>query len=54
MPYYSTLGQIPPKRHIQFRRPDGALYSDEDGVGADDGWAAPARPTTSRGQATWG
>ena len=29
MPYYSKLGQLPPKRHIQFRRPDGALYSEE-------------------------
>ncbi len=29
MPYYMTLGQIPRKRHIQFRRPDGALYSEE-------------------------
>ncbi|MDG2201406.1 MAG: homogentisate 1,2-dioxygenase [Phycisphaerales bacterium] len=29
MPYYTQLGEIPPKRHIQFRRPDGALYSEE-------------------------
>ncbi len=29
MPYYTTLGTIPPKRHIQFRRPDGVLYSEE-------------------------
>ena len=29
MPYYMTLGEIPRKRHIQFRRPDGALYSEE-------------------------
>ena len=29
MPYYTTLGQIPKKRHVQFRRPDGALYSEE-------------------------
>lgn len=29
MPYYTSLGQIPTKRHIQFRRPDGALYSEE-------------------------
>jgi len=29
MPYYMKLGQIPRKRHIQFRRPDGALYSEE-------------------------
>ena len=29
MPYYTSLGEIPPKRHIQFRRPDGVLYSEE-------------------------
>ena len=29
MPYYTSLGEIPSKRHIQFRRPDGVLYSEE-------------------------
>ncbi|GJM19071.1 MAG: homogentisate 1,2-dioxygenase [Phycisphaeraceae bacterium] len=29
MPYYTKLGQLPKKRHVQFRRPDGALYSEE-------------------------
>ena len=29
MPYYTRLGNIPKKRHVQFRRPDGALYSEE-------------------------
>lgn len=29
MPYYTKLGKLPAKRHIQFRRPDGALYSEE-------------------------
>jgi homogentisate 1,2-dioxygenase len=29
MPYYTKLGQIPRQRHVQFRRPDGALYSEE-------------------------
>ena len=29
MAYYTSLGEIPPKRHIQFRRPDGELYSEE-------------------------
>ena len=29
MPYYMKLGELPRKRHIQFRRPDGALYSEE-------------------------
>jgi homogentisate 1,2-dioxygenase len=29
MPYYTSLGNFPKKRHTQFRRPDGALYSEE-------------------------
>lgn len=29
MPYYFTLGKIPPKRHTQFRKPDEELYSEE-------------------------
>ncbi len=29
MPFYHTLGQIPPKRHTQFRKPDGTLYHEE-------------------------
>ncbi len=29
MPYYRTVGQIPRKRHTQFRRPDGGLYAEE-------------------------
>ena len=29
MPYYYTLGQIPHKRHTQFRKPDGGLYSEQ-------------------------
>ncbi len=29
MPYYTKLGKLPKKRHTQFRRPDGALYSEE-------------------------
>lgn len=29
MPYYVRLGEIPPKRHIQFRKPDGSLYREE-------------------------
>lgn len=27
--YYYRLGTIPPKRHIQFRQPDGTLYKEE-------------------------
>ncbi len=29
MPIYHTLGSIPRKRHIIFRRPDGGLYAEE-------------------------
>ncbi len=29
MPYYMRLGQVPKKRHVQFRRPDGRLYCEE-------------------------
>ncbi len=27
--HYHALGKIPPKRHTQFRKPDGSLYSEE-------------------------
>src|SRR5687767_4322167 len=27
--YYHHLGKIPPKRHTQFRQPDGSLYKEE-------------------------
>ena len=29
MPFYHHLGNIPSKRHIQFRKPDGNLYQEE-------------------------
>ncbi len=29
MPHYYSLGKIPPKRHTQFRKPDGTLYSEQ-------------------------
>ena len=29
MPFYHKLGKIPPKRHTQFRKPDGELYSEQ-------------------------
>ncbi|APU12205.1 MULTISPECIES: homogentisate 1,2-dioxygenase [Actinoalloteichus] len=29
MPHYRAVGEIPPKRHTQFRRPDGGLYAEE-------------------------
>jgi homogentisate 1,2-dioxygenase len=27
--HYHSLGQVPPKRHTQFRKPDGSLYHEE-------------------------
>ncbi|MBT8486830.1 MAG: homogentisate 1,2-dioxygenase, partial [Phycisphaerae bacterium] len=39
MPYYSKLGQLPDKRHVQFRRPDGGLYSEE--VFGTEGFVGP-------------
>jgi len=29
MPHYQQAGIIPPKRHTQFRKPDGSLYSEQ-------------------------
>ena len=29
MPSYHTLGRIPRKRHIAFRKPDGGIYAEE-------------------------
>src|SRR5690349_1261987 len=29
MPYYHKSGEIPHKRHTQFRKPDGSLYSEQ-------------------------
>jgi len=29
MPFYHQLGKIPPKRHTQFRKPDGSLYPEQ-------------------------
>lgn len=29
MPFYNKVGQIPAKRHTQFRKPDGSLYHEE-------------------------
>jgi len=29
MPYYRQMGEIPPKRHTQFRRDDGGLHTEE-------------------------
>ena len=29
MPFYHTLGRIPKKRHIAFRKPNGGLYAEQ-------------------------
>ncbi|QOC90013.1 homogentisate 1,2-dioxygenase [Micromonospora craniellae] len=29
MPYYRSVGDVPRKRHTQFRQPDGSLYTEE-------------------------
>ena len=29
MPFYHHLGNIPHKRHTQFRKPDGSLYHEQ-------------------------
>src|SRR6059058_2224519 len=29
MPYYRAVGEVPRKRHTQFRKPDGTLYAEE-------------------------
>ncbi|MEY2640159.1 MAG: hypothetical protein RIR90_1641, partial [Bacteroidota bacterium] len=29
MPHYYSLGNLPHKRHTQFRKPDGQLYSEQ-------------------------
>src|SRR3712207_3251666 len=29
MPFYHRLGEIPHKRHTQFRKPDGSLFSEQ-------------------------
>ena len=39
MPYYTKLGLLPRKRHVQFRRPDGCLYSEE--VFGTEGFVGP-------------
>ena len=48
MPIYHTLGQIPRKRHIAFRRPDGALYGLTHTVGdtTANGYTINVQPVT--------
>jgi homogentisate 1,2-dioxygenase len=38
MPHYRRVGEVPPKRHTQFRAPDGSLYAEE--VMGEDGFSS--------------
>lgn len=40
MPMYHMLGQVPRKRHIVFRRPDGGLYSEQ--LMGNEGFTGPS------------
>jgi len=40
MPIYHSLGQIPRKRHIAFRKPDGGLYAEQ--LVGNEGFTGPA------------
>ena len=48
MPYYRSVGEIPRKRHTQFRQPDGGLYAEElmgvEGFSSDSVAALPPAP----------
>jgi homogentisate 1,2-dioxygenase len=45
--YYRTVGEVPPKRHTQFRRPDGGLYAEE--LMGEEGFSADASLLYHRG-----
>jgi homogentisate 1,2-dioxygenase len=51
MPYYRMSGDIPKKRHIRFRRPDGGLYAEElmgeEGFSSDSSLLYHAHPPTA-------
>jgi homogentisate 1,2-dioxygenase len=51
MPYYRRVGDVPPKRHTQFRAPDGGLYAEElmgsDGFSAASSLLYHRRPPTA-------
>jgi homogentisate 1,2-dioxygenase len=40
MPFYHTLGRIPRKRHIAFRKPDGGLYNEQ--LMGNEGFTGPS------------
>src|SRR5258707_5154959 len=51
MPYYRVTGEIPRKRHVRFRRPDGGLYAEElmgeEGFTSDSSLLYHAHPPTA-------
>ena len=51
MPYYRVAGDIPRKRHIRFRGPDGGLYAEElmgeEGFSADSSLLYHVHPPTA-------
>src|SRR3954452_10553712 len=51
MPYYRSVGEVPHKRHTQFRRPDGGLYAEElmgqEGFSADSSLLYHRHPPTA-------
>ena len=56
MPYYRRVGQVPPKRHTQFRRDDGSLHAEEllgsDGFSAESALLYHLHPPTALTAAT--
>ncbi|WP_029433264.1 homogentisate 1,2-dioxygenase [Blastococcus sp. URHD0036] len=47
MAHYRRVGQVPPKRHTQFRRPDGGLYAEE--LVGEEGFSADSSLLYHRG-----
>jgi homogentisate 1,2-dioxygenase len=47
MAFYRQVGEVPPKRHTQFRRPDGGLYAEE--LMGEEGFSADAALLYHRG-----
>ncbi len=51
MPHYRRVGDVPPKRHTQFRAPDGGLYAEElmgsDGFSSNSSLLYHRRPPTA-------
>ena len=51
MPYYRVTGEVPRKRHVRFRRPDGGLYAEElmgeEGFVSDSSLLYHAHPPTA-------